>query len=178
MGIEVNANLFSTASHGNEIIESLDSGNLDTIENEENLDLAYQFKVYYRYLRKTLKLKCQKEKFKNFTDILLLTLDCPPYTQKSLRTDSPVDYITELRKQYPYNNFKILIPIINIENSQNTKKLTIELEGKTEVLEKTNISFKFLLANLTLVLYAFFIVLLFKNPSTQKAKVLPCCLLL
>ena len=56
MGIEENANLFSTASHGNEFIESLDSENLDTISYEENLDLAYQFKVYYRYLRKTIKL--------------------------------------------------------------------------------------------------------------------------
>lgn len=147
MGIEDTENLYSTASHSNDFIESPDYKNLDSNNYEGNLDLAYHFKVYYRYLRKTLKLKSKKEKTKAFTDILFVTLDCPPYSQNSSREDNPLDYITELRKQYPYNNFKILIPIINIENSEKTKKLSIEIDEKTEFLEKTSISFKFFLQN-------------------------------
>ena len=38
------------------------------------------------------------------TNIVYLTLDCPPFTPNSSRDDSPLEFITEMRKQYPDND--------------------------------------------------------------------------
>lgn len=143
---EENAVLYSTASHKGVSLDNT-SEEYEACASKENMDLAYNLRVLYRYLRKKIRSKSDKKNGINFKNILYLTLDCPPYTAYSLKKDSPLDYISEIKKQYPYNNFVVLIPIINIDPSQKNKKIFINLNGKRESLEKTNISFKFFLQN-------------------------------
>lgn len=140
---------FETASHSEEIdfIFNQDSEDLDDIIFE-NRDLVLDFKSYFRLTRKKLSSLLREKLQKNFTNIIYLTLECPPYTQNSSREDSPLEYITEIQKQYPDNNIKVLIPIINIdEDFRPSKKLITEIDHKQKVLEKTSISFDFFLQN-------------------------------
>ena len=117
MGNEEEAVLYSTASHNGASLEETSEEN-ETCAIEENRDLAHDLRVLYRYLRIKLRSKSEKKEGINFKNILYLTLDCPPYTTFSQKKDSPLDYISEIKKQYPYNNFAVLIPIINIDPTQ------------------------------------------------------------
>ena len=89
----------------------------------------------------------KEKKQKNFVNITYLTLDCPLYTPNSVREDSPLDYIVEMQKQYPQNDIRILLPIINLdEDFKIEKKITLDIDGKLRMLEKTSISFEFFFA--------------------------------
>ncbi len=143
-------NPYSTASHNEELdfIYNQESDDINDIIFKKNLDLSHELKMYFRLFRKKILCIVKDKAQKNFTNIIYLTLDCPPFTPNSLREDSPIEYITELRKQYPYNDIRILIPIINVdEESQISKKFTVEIDGKPRVLEKTSITFDFFLQN-------------------------------
>lgn len=152
-------NNFQTASHGEELdfIFKEDSDDFDEIIFE-NKDLVAELKTYFRLFRKKISFILREKMQKNFTNILYLTLDCPPFTQNSLRLDSPLEYIEELKKQYPEKDIRVLIPIINLEEDfRPSKKLTIKLNGKEKIVEKTSISFSFFLQNKThhVILYKF-----------------------
>ena len=143
-------NLYSTASH-NESLDSIfsnDSEDFDEVVFQENRDLAYDLKIYFRLLRKKLNLLVREKMQKNFTNIVYLTLDCYPYTPTINKESSPLEYIMEMQKQYPHNDIRVLIPIVNLdEDFRPIKKLTMELDGSLKVLEKTAINFDFFLQN-------------------------------
>ncbi len=140
---------FETASHGEELdfIFKQDSDTFDEVIFE-NRDLVYDCKMYFRLFRKKFFSFMREKMQKNFTNIVYLTLDCPPFTTNSLRKDSPLEYIEELRKQYPDNDIRVLIPIINLEEEfRPSKKMVLNIEGKQKVVEKTSVSFTFFLQN-------------------------------
>lgn len=136
--------------HNEEIdfIFNQDSEGLNEIIYDENRDLHQDIKVYFRLFRKKFSALVRKKMHKSFTNILYLTLDCPSLTPNSSRLDNPQEYITELQKQYPDYDVRMLIPIINTDaDFQTTKKLFIEIDGKQQVLERTSITFNFFLQN-------------------------------
>lgn len=146
----VKPNPYSTASHKEELdyIFTQDSEDLDELVFDENRGLLHDLKMYIRFLRKKCTYAVKEKIRKNFTNILYLTLDCPPYTSNSSRDDSPIEYITEMQKQYPDNDIRVLIPIINInEDFRISKNLSTLIDGKPRILEKTSITFKFFLQN-------------------------------
>ena len=147
-------NKFETASHSGESF----FGELDYIFEKssedigdvvwENKDLLYELKTYFRLARKKFSSVVREKMHKNFNNIVYLTLDCPGITPNSLRGDDPREYITQMRKQYPDNDIRVLVPIINIdEEFRLSKKLTVEVDSKLRVLEKTSIKFEFYLQN-------------------------------
>ena len=50
-----------------------------------NRDLAQDLKTYFRLFRKKFNSALREKSQKNFTNIVYLTLDCPPYTPTSGR---------------------------------------------------------------------------------------------
>ena len=146
----LNEENFETIEHSNEL-DSIYNQELDDIESAvfENKDLKQEFKTYFRLLRKKCSGFLREKLQKNFTNIIYLTLDCPIYTPNSSRLDSPLEFINEMRNQYPDNDIRVLIPIINLdEEFRPNKKLSIQIDGETRVLEKTSISFEFFLQNM------------------------------
>ncbi|MBE7704103.1 MAG: glycogen synthase [Cyanobacteria bacterium SIG28] len=141
---------FQTASHNKEELDSMflkDSEDIDEVIFE-NRDLVYDLKMYFRLFRKKFSSLVREKMHKNFTNIIYLTLDCPPFTQNSLREDSPIDYINELRKQYPQNDIRVLIPIIGLgEEFRQNKKIGININGVNKYLEKTSINFDYFSQN-------------------------------
>ena len=140
---------FETASHGEELdfIFKQDSEAFDDMIFE-NKDLLYLAKTHLRLLRKKACSFMRNKMQRNFKNIVYLTLDCPPFTSNSTRKDSPIEFIEEMRKQYPDYDIRVLIPIINLdEDFRPSKKLVLNIEGKQKTLEKTLISFNFFLQN-------------------------------
>lgn len=114
----------------------------------ENRDLYHDLKLYWRYIKKNITFYSKKKKKKEFTNIVYLTLDCPPYTPNSSRIDSPLVYINEMRKQYPDNDIRVFMPLINISEGVNIgKKLKFDCNGNLILLEKTSVSFTFFAQN-------------------------------
>ncbi len=105
---------FKTESHSEEL-EFIFNQDVKTFENEMNRNSAIlrDLKAYYRLLKRKVSASFAKKLPQNFTNILYLTLDCPTYTKNSSRLDSPFEYIDLMRRQYPENDIRILIPIIN-----------------------------------------------------------------
>ncbi len=131
-------NPYSTASHGDDLdfIFNQDTDDFDEIVFQENKDIIQELKTYFRLFRKKFFNVVREKMQKNFTNILLITLD------------NPIEYISEMRNQYPDNDIRVLVPIINVnEETRVSKKLTLEIDGKFQVLEKTSISFEFFLQN-------------------------------
>lgn len=154
--------LYCTKSHKDEDLDFIfnqDTNNLEDVIFHDNQDFFHDLKVYWRLFRKNYLTSFNKEKKqKNFVNIIYLTLDCPLYTPNSAREDSPLDYIVEMQKQYPQNDIRVLLPIINLdEDFKIEKKITLDIDGKLRMLEKTSISFEFFLQNRiqTAVLYKF-----------------------
>ena len=136
------------------------SEDLDFMFNQDSEDFSdvifesekYDFgiKSYLRYFRKKVAAFWNKKNQKNFTNILYLTLDCPPFTQISQKEETPLEYIEEMRKQYPDNDIRVLIPIIGLEDEFRTsEKLHIKIGEREKEVEKTNIFFSFFLQNKT-----------------------------
>ena len=145
-------NLYSTASHNEELdfIFNQDSEDLNDAILKENKDFILNLKLYYRLFKKNFSSAIREKMQKNFTNIIYLTLDCPFFTHNSSRDDNPLEYITKMRAQYPDNDIRVMIPIINInEDFRQNKKVIIEINNKQKVLEKTNIKFEFFLQNKT-----------------------------
>ena len=151
---------FETEAHSEELdyIFNQDSVDFDKIQHD-NVDLIYLAKTYFRLVRKKFSLALREKMQKNFTNVIFLTLECPPFSNGSMREDSPIEYIEQMRKQYPDIDIRILIPImgLNREDIEHNKKLTLEVENQTLTLEKASISFEFFLQNRTVntVLYKF-----------------------
>ena len=140
---------YSTEMHSDEIDFIFDKEHED-IENIVwgNADLKHELKTYFRLLRKKLSLKIREKLQKNFTNIIFLTLDCPFFTPNSTRDDNPLEFISKMRSQYPDNDIRLMIPIINVEEDfRQSKKLVLDIGNKIKTLEKTNIKFEFFLQN-------------------------------
>ena len=132
--------------------------NYNKLNDIENADLIYLVKLYYRLYRKKLTSYIREKTDRKFLNIIYLTSDCPKYTPNSTKLTSPIEYISEIRKQYPDNNFCILLPIIGLPaNTKLSKKLTYKVDGKTYQLEKTSIEFEFFIKNKNMecILYKF-----------------------
>ena len=143
------SNLYSTETH-NEDLDFIFNQESESFDDAifENRDLVHDLKMYFRLFRKKFSLFVKEKKQKNFTNILYVTLDCPPFTPNSNRQDNPLEYITEMRKQYPDKEIQVLVPIINLDKDfRPNKKLSLEINGKIRVLEKTNLVYKFFLQN-------------------------------
>lgn len=140
---------YSTEMHSDEIdfIFDKEHGDIDEIV-WKNSDLVLEFKTLFRLLRKKFSSKIREKLQKNFTNIIYLTLDCPTFTPNSTRDDNPLEFVTAIKNQYPDNDIRLLIPIINVdEYFRTSKKLVLEVDNKIKVLEKTNIKFEFYLQN-------------------------------
>lgn len=144
-----NTNSYSTEMHSDEIDFIFDKEHEDINDIVwNNSDLVQDLKTYFRFLRKKFSSKVREKMQKNFTNIVYLTLDCPTFTPNSVRDDNPVEFVSEMRKQYPDNDIRFLIPIINVEEDfRHSKKLVLEINNKYKSLEKTNIKFDFFLQN-------------------------------
>ncbi len=140
-----------------QILNELRDEDLDSIFSNGSLDLdeeiyakrdwKKELKKTFRYIRRRIKYSMREKTQKNFTNILYLTLDCPPFTPKSSRQDSPLEYIAEMQKQYPDNDIRVLIPVIKLgEGCKPAKKITCEFEEEL-VLERTSLHFEFFLQN-------------------------------
>ncbi|MCQ2753486.1 MAG: hypothetical protein MJ231_00380 [bacterium] len=147
---------YSTVSHSENIDtiygDTLNDFN-DVIENSsDNIkshNLLRELKVNIKLLRKKASHLVREKLQKNFTNILYLTLDCPKYTPNSAKEASPLDYISQMRKQYPDNEIRVLIPLINLnkEEFKPTKKISYSVENRNYTLEKTGIEFDFFVQN-------------------------------
>lgn len=139
----------SAASNEKELDDMFGESSFDLDDNySENRNLAKDFKTFARFVRRKIKSYVRGKVKENFTKILYITLDCPPCTTNSARMDTPLEFITEMRKQYPYNDIRVLIPVIGLkENMRPTKKIVIEKKGEEYVLEKTSLHFNFFLQN-------------------------------
>lgn len=143
-------NEYCTESHDEEIdfIFNQDSDDIKDLMSDQNHDLYHDFKMYFRFFKKKLKSYIRNKIQKGFTNVLYLTLDCPPFTPNSNRNDDPQEYITELQKQHPEYDIRIMMPVINTDiESHPPQKLYIESEGQQRVAEKTSISFEFFSQN-------------------------------
>ena len=97
------SNRYSTASHNEDMdfIFDNEAENFDLELRDENLDLSYVIKIYYRLFRKKFLATLREKIKKDFINILYLTLDCPNFTENSTKEDNPCNYIIEMQKQYP-----------------------------------------------------------------------------
>ena len=146
-----NLDNYKTEAHAEEIDTIFDK-EIEDIDDAvwENKDLAYELKTYFRLFRKKFTLFVRETIKKNFTNVVYLTLDCPDFTPKSTREDSPLEYITQLRNQYPQDNFAMLIPILGLDKETKIgKKIQLNINNKTINLEKTSINTEFFLQNRT-----------------------------
>ncbi len=147
---ELEKNPYNTASHGEDLdfIFNQESDDFDEIVFEQNKDLVREVKIYFRLLKKKINLLLREKMQKNFVNIVYLTLDCPPFTPSFSQESIPIEYILEMQKQYPDNDIRILVPILNLEEDfKPTKKMFLEIDNKMRILEKTQISFDFYLQN-------------------------------
>ena len=108
-------------------------------------DITRDLRTYFRLFRKKFHSAIRNNIQKNFTNIIYLTLDCPPYTPTFGRGDSPLEYIEEMRRQYPDKDIRVLIPVYNL-NEENTRARKKLCAGSFE-LERTSIGFEFFLQN-------------------------------
>ena len=142
-------NEFKTESHSEELefIFNQESVSFEEEMNKNSVILR-DLKAYLRLIKRKVSQIIPKKLPQNFDNILYLTLDCPPYTQNSSRLDSPLDYIDAMRKQYPQNDIRVMIPIINLTPEDiKSQKLTIEIDEISRVLERTSIKFEFFSQN-------------------------------
>lgn len=148
--------LFETSTHTEDIdfIFNHETVNLGETINKE-CNFKQNLKTYLRFFKKKTNLFIKERPNKNFTNIVFVTLDCPPYTINSSRDDSPLEFIDSMRKQYPDKDIRILIPILNLnkENIKPSKKIEL---GSFQ-LERTSVNFEFFTRNRTTeaVLYRF-----------------------
>lgn len=130
-------NLYTTALHN----EKKDSNPLQEVEDldvdvlSEERDFKAEIKIFFRFLRRKYYQIFRQNSRNPFINILYVTLD------------NPVEYITEMQKQYPNYNIRVLVPIINIAQFNCSKKLSVEVNGKVQYLEKTSVAFDFFLQN-------------------------------
>lgn len=150
---ELNTKVFDTESDMGEVDIVLEPNDIDCAsQNHKKYNISKELKEFFRFLKKknnSLLEKVLPRKLpQTFTNILYLTLDCPPYTPGSSRSDTPIEYINSIRKQYPENDLRIMLPIINLTPEKlNLSKLRYEINDVPQVLEKTSIHFEFVLQN-------------------------------
>lgn len=140
---------YKTKSHSEELDFMFNQDNddfSDAIFESEKRNFGIEF--YWRFFRKKLFRFWNKKIQKNFTNVLYLTIDCPPFTQNSQKEESPLDFIDEMRKQYPDNDIRVLIPIIGLdENFRPSQNLLTKINDREKIVEKTHLTFEFFLQN-------------------------------
>ena len=152
---------FETSSHSEELDFIFDGEHNDIDEIVfNNRDFKQNIKTYIRLIRKKTGFFIRKKCKKDFTNILFLTLDCPPYTINSVRDDSPLEYIDKMRQQYPDKDIRVLIPIFNLNEEKAKPAKRIHL--RSFELERTSVSFEFFTRNRT------FEAVLYKFPKNDK----------
>ncbi len=143
-------NKYETFSHA-ENLDYIFNNEVNNFENIEssNIDVGYISKVYFRFLRKKFISLFSNKPQKSFTNIIYLTSECPPFTQKNISEDSPLEYILQMQKQYPNKNIRIMVPIIglNYEEVCKTKNISVDINGKSCILEKTSVNFNYFAQN-------------------------------
>lgn len=140
---------YDTNSH-NEELDSIFDQDADDFSDAifESEKHNFGLKAYWRFLRKRFSIIWNEKIQKSFTNILFLTIDCPPFTQNSQKDDSPLEFIEEMRKQHPDNDIRVLIPITNLEDDfRPSKDLIIKINEREKEVEKTNITFEFFIQN-------------------------------
>lgn len=140
---------FKTETHTEEL-DFIFEQNINSFDSEMSRSSAIirDFKAYCRLVKRKAASLMQKKLPKYFTNILYLTLDCPPYTPNSARLDSPMEFISKMRMQYPENDIRIIIPILNLTPEDiSLPKLSVEIKDKIYVLEQTPVKFEFFLQN-------------------------------
>ena len=140
---------FETSSHSAELDFLYDQDSND-IEKAifDSRDYFHDLKVHLKLLRRHFFGAMRDKKQKEFTNIIYLSLDCPPFTSKSTRLDSTIDYINEMRVQYPDYDIRVLIPIIDVdENLKQGKKINVKIGNSSCLLEKVSFNFSFFLQN-------------------------------
>lgn len=116
--------------------------------NDEINNFLYDIKLNYRLIRKKIRKYINKKLDKTFTNIVYLTAECPYYMPKVERLDSPVDYVYEMRKQFPDINICILVPLIGLnEDTKISKKITVDFDDNFLDLERTSINCEFFAQN-------------------------------
>ena len=115
---------FETETHLKEFVmtnKQLDSDSLEQIVRHD--DFLYELKTQFRFFRKNLSTFLRKELKKDFKEVLLVTSNNPPK-----------DFILAYKKQYPDKNFKIILPLHNIENAEKTN-INIEFFCQNKICE-------------------------------------------
>ena len=92
-----NTETFETESHSEDLdfIYHQDFNDIESVVFH-NRDIKHDLKAYFRFVRKYFSLFIREKMQKNFTNIVFLTLDCPPFTFQSSRIDSPIDFISKI----------------------------------------------------------------------------------
>ena len=107
-------------------------------------NFRHSFLLNYKMLRKTIRKYVNEKIDKKFTNIIYLTAECPIYMPNTESQDSPIDFIYEMRKQYPDTEIRLMIPIIGLDsNTKIAKKINIETEHDNFELERTSINCSF-----------------------------------
>lgn len=113
-------------------------------------DLTYDLKLHYRLFKKAIRKYIRRKTDKNFVNIVYFTADCPMYVPNSERLDSPTEFISAIRNQYPDTNICLLIPLIGLsESTKISKKITVDFDNKFYNLERTSVNFDFFAQNST-----------------------------
>ena len=143
---------YHTESHDEEL-DFIFNQELDVTKNisestkQSDNNFFRDFKIYKRLLRRKISVLLREKLQKNFTNILYVTINTP--FNKNSQRSSVIEFLLNMRKQYPDNDIRILIPIINVKPTATiaSKNLSIEIDDKDYLLEKTSISFDFFLQN-------------------------------
>ncbi|MCQ2739565.1 MAG: hypothetical protein MJ237_04985 [bacterium] len=157
--VSTNFNDTKTIIHELSVNEKMEIDNFISSDNSElNHNLRYRIKTFARLLRKKLSLYIRAKMQKQFTNIIYLTTDCTDYVKNSIRFDSPIYYIEEMRKQYPNNDIRMIVPILDLpKKTKISKKMPIIIGEKKFILEKTSVKCEVYYRNkfCNLILYKF-----------------------
>ena len=106
------------------------------------------FKNYYRTVKKTFSQYLREKMKKQFNNIIFLTVDLTDYVKSDKIKFSPLDFIEEFRQQYPVNNIRLMVPIINLdEDFKPAKKISVQVGNHFHNLKKTGIEFNYFFQN-------------------------------
>lgn len=96
------------------VSEIKESSTIDKSYTNDRIDLYYELRMQYRFLRKKISTLIRKQLKKNFINILYITTE-----------QIPAEYIVALQKQYPDKIVKVLIPLF-AEPDNSDKLITVD----------------------------------------------------
>lgn len=145
--IELQNEEYNTEIRGSRIREHRHSSKRNSFAAEIN-DYFKQLRINYRLLRKQIKSYINARGNKNFINIVYLTAGDSFYVPDNRVINSPVEFINDIRKQYPDINVCLLVPIIGLgKETKIGKKMTLDFENKFFNIERTSVNFEFFAGN-------------------------------